>query len=131
MVLRPVSGNNAGTAVADTLNHEEEKANEFLASLEKMDVSTPEFDQAFASFERTVLDHARHEEHEEFPPVRERVDPKKLVALGTTLRAAEKIAPTHPHPSTAGSPLAQWTVGPFASLLDHALDVIKKVSNRQ
>jgi hypothetical protein len=130
MVLRPVSGNDAGSAVADSLNHEEEKANQLLANLEKMDVSSAEFDQAFATFERAVLDHALHEEREEFPPVREREDPEKLVSLGRTLEAAEKIAPTHPHPSTAGSSTAQWTVGPFASLLDHARDAIKEVTNR-
>jgi hypothetical protein len=59
-----------------------------------------------------------------------REDPEKLVSLGRTLEAAEKIAPTHPHPSTAGSSTAQWTVGPFASLLDHARDAIKEVTNR-
>ncbi|MDT7642824.1 MAG: hypothetical protein QOC83_7112, partial [Pseudonocardiales bacterium] len=120
----------AGTAVADSLNHEEEKANQLLANLEKMDVSSAEFDQAFATFERAVLDHALHEEREEFPPVREREDPEKLISLGRTLEAAEKIAPTHPHPSIAGSSTAQWTVGPFASLLDHARDAIKEVTNR-
>jgi hypothetical protein len=31
-------------------------------------------------------------------------------------------APTHPHPSTAGSPIAQWMVGPWASLIDQARD---------
>ena len=34
-----------------------------------------------------------------------------LVGMGTVLRAAERTAPTHPHPSMAGSPIAQWMVG--------------------
>jgi hypothetical protein len=45
--------------------------------------------------------------------------------MGKVLRAAEKTAPTHPHPSTAGSPIAQWMVGPWASVIDRARDAIK------
>jgi Hemerythrin HHE cation binding domain len=125
MVLRPVSSKDAGSEVADARNQEEDDANRLLAELESMDTASAEFDQAFATLEQAVLDHAEHEEHEEFPPVREREDRDRLVSMGKLLRAAEKIAPTHPHPSTAGSPVAQWTVGPFASLVDRARDAIK------
>jgi hypothetical protein len=125
MVLRPVSSKDAGSEVADARNQEEDDANRLLAELESMDTASAEFDQAFATLEQAVLDHAEHEEREEFPPVREREDRDRLVSMGKLLRAAEKIAPTHPHPSTAGSPAAQWTVGPFASLVDRARDAIK------
>jgi hemerythrin superfamily protein len=125
MVLRPVSRNDAGSEVAEERNREEEEANRLLADLEKMDASSGEFDRAFAEFERAVLDHAEREEREEFPSVRDREDPDRLVSMGRALQAAETIAPTHPHPSTAGSPAAQWTVGPFASLVDRARDVVK------
>jgi hypothetical protein len=47
--------------------------------------------------------------------------------MGTALKAAEAVAPTHPHPSTAGSPAAQWAVGPIASIVDRARDAVKKV----
>lgn len=125
MVLRPVSSKDAGSEVADARNQEEEDANRLLAELESMDTTSAEFDQVFATLEQAVLDHAEHEEREEFPPVREREDRDRLVSMGKLLRAAEKIAPTHPHPSSAGSPAAQWTVGPFASLVDRARDAIK------
>jgi hypothetical protein len=129
LILRPVSGNDAGNEVADALNHEEENASRQLADLEKMDPVSAEFDRSFAAFEQAVLGHAQHEETEEFPAVREREDPDKLVSLGRIFRAAERIGPTHPHPSTAGSPAAQWTIGPFASLLDRARDAIKEVTH--
>ena len=48
-----------------------------------------------------------------------------LIGMGAVLRAAEKIAPTHPHPFTAGSPIAQWVAGPWASVIDRARDAIK------
>jgi iron-sulfur cluster repair protein YtfE (RIC family) len=126
MILRPVSSKDAGTKVADERNQEENEATRHLANLEKVDVSSAEFEREFAKFERELLDHAQHEEQEEFPSVRAREDRDRLVTMGKALRAAEKIAPTHPHPSTAGSPVAQWAVGPFASLIDRARDAIKK-----
>jgi hypothetical protein len=125
MVLRPISSKDAGTEVTDARNEEEREAARDLTVLEMMDVSSAEFDRMFADFERAVLDHASREEQEEFPLVRAREDQNTLLALGRTLRAAERIAPTHPHPSTAGSPVAQWAVGPFASLVDRSLDALK------
>lgn len=125
MVLRPVSSKDAGEAVANARNQEEDEATRMLTDLEKADVSSTEFDRAFAELERAVLDHAEHEEEDEFPPVRAREEQDRLVSMGRTLQATEKIAPTHPHPSTAGSPAAQWAVGPFASLVDRARETFK------
>jgi len=125
MVLRPVSCEDAGPAVADARNQEEREAARMLSLLEAMDVSSAEFDRTFTEFEQAVLDHAEHEEQEEFPPVLARESQHTLVGMGTVLRAAEMAAPTHPHPLTAGSPIAQWMVGPWASLIDRARDAIK------
>jgi hemerythrin superfamily protein len=125
MVLRPVSCQDAGAAVADARNQEEREATRMLTVLEAMGVSDAEFDRMFTEFEQVVLDHAEREEQEEFPPVRARESLSTLVGMGTVLRAAEKTAPTHPHPSTAGSPIAQWMVGPWASVIDRARDAIK------
>jgi hypothetical protein len=125
MVLRPVSSKDAGSEVADARNREEEQATRLLNDLEQKDASSAEFDRMFADLERAVLEHAEHEEREEFPPVRAQEDQDRLISMGKALRAAEKLAPTHPHPTAAGSPAAQWTVGPFASLVDRARDVVK------
>jgi hemerythrin HHE cation binding domain-containing protein len=125
MVLRPISSKDAGAEVADARNEEEREATRTLTVLEMMDVSGTEFDRMFAEFERAVLDHASHEEKDEFPLVRAREDQGTLLAMGRTLRAVERVAPTHPHPSTAGSPMAQWAVGPFASMVDRTLDAFK------
>jgi predicted Zn-ribbon and HTH transcriptional regulator len=125
MVLRPVSCKDAGAAVADARNQEEREATRMLTVLEVMDVSSAEFGRTFAEFEQAVLDHAEHEEQEEFPPARARESQHTLVGMDAMLRAAGMAAPTHPHPSTAGSPIAQWMVGPWASLIDRARDAIK------
>jgi hemerythrin superfamily protein len=126
MVLRPVSKKVAGEQVADARNHEEHEANEVLAKLEKMDVASPDFDAQLAKFEKAVSDHADHEENDEFPHVMSTCDEEERIKMGKRIRAAESVAPTHPHPSTAGSTPAQWSVGPFAALVDRTRDLITK-----
>lgn len=125
MILRPVSSKDAGAKVAEARNQEEAEATRLLTGLEKMDTASPAFDAAFGELEKAVLDHAEHEEREEFPPVRAGEEEGRLMSMGEALKATEKVAPTHPHPSTAGSPAAQWAAGPFASLVDRARDAIK------
>jgi hemerythrin superfamily protein len=124
MILRPVSREKAGEGVADARNEEESEANAVLARLEKLNVDSVEFEREFAGFEHAVLQHAEHEERLEFPFVTDEVSREQREQMGRALLAAEKIAPTHPHPSTAGSTTAQWAVGPFASLLDRAKDAV-------
>jgi rubrerythrin len=125
MVLRPVTAETAGQAVVDARNKEEAEANVVLKELEKLDVGSPDFDDKLASFEQAVDSHAEAEENEEFPTVISSCDEDRRRTMGTHLRAAESIAPTHPHPSTAGSTTAQYTVGPIASLIDRTRDAIK------
>jgi hemerythrin superfamily protein len=130
LILRPTAKKTAGEAEADARNHEEEAANKVLAELEKMDVSSPEFDDRFAAFERSVIDHAEHEEQEEFPAVRRGCDEDQLKGMGTRLQMAEKMAPTHPHPTVAGSPAAQLLTGPFASMVDRVKDTLSGSTGR-
>ncbi|HEV2635635.1 MAG TPA: hemerythrin domain-containing protein [Actinocrinis sp.] len=122
VVLRPVSLEDAGEAVVDARNREESEAAHVLAGLEKMDVSDPQFLEKLAEFEQAVSDHAAHEESEEFPAVQAAHSDEELRELGAKLLKAEAMAPTHPHPTAAGSPTAQRVVGPFAALLDKARD---------
>jgi len=129
MVLRPVTRSLGEQAVAQARNAEEDQANHVLADLEKLDPADAEFDATFATFEQAVLMHAEKEEREEFPLVQAESSPQRLARLGKALLAAEKIAPTHPHPGAAGSTTAQWTVGPFASLVDRARDAVTRATS--
>lgn len=127
MVVRPVTSKaegEHGKRVADSRNDEESEANEVLKKLEGLDLTSPEFETTFASFEKAVGEHAQAEEDEEFPLVLSHCDEQQRRKMGTHVLAAEKIAPTHPHPSAAGSPAAQYAVGPFASLLDRTRDAL-------
>lgn len=125
MVLRPVTRQTAGSSVVDARLKEESEATHTLADLEKMDVSSPEFDRALATFEQAVAAHAESEETEEFPTLQTARDAQQRGDLGAKLLAAERRAPTHPHPTAAGSPTAVKAVGPFAALVDKARDSFK------
>ncbi len=124
MVLRPTTTMTAGPAVTEARNAEEKEANRLLTELEKLDVTTEAFENALREFQQAVLAHAEAEEREEFPFVQAGRTPEQLAAMGQVLLAVEKIAPTRPHPSVAGSPLLQWATGPFLSVLDRTRDAL-------
>ncbi|MFJ3582012.1 Rieske 2Fe-2S domain-containing protein [Streptomyces sp. NPDC090127] len=125
MVLRPVAERVAGKDEVEARNAEESRANEALAELEGLDVHSEAFDTRLVAFQRAVEDHARHEEREEFPAIRARCDIEDRRSMGRRLRMAERMAPTHPHPTAAGSTAAQWTAGPFTALMDRARDAFR------
>lgn len=124
MVLRPVSSETAGEQVADARNREEKAATKLLAKLEDLDCASDEFDKLLATLEIAVLQHAQSEEAEEFPTILASCDDEQRQKLGRQVLTTEKLAPTHAHPSTAGSPTAQWLVGPFASIVDRTRDAL-------
>jgi hemerythrin superfamily protein len=125
LILRPITRAKVegGAEIADARMAEENMAKDVLADLEKLDASTPEFAAKFASFASDVKEHAHHEETYEFPRVRESQDEGALETLGQALEVAEKVAPTHPHPS-ARSTTANVVLGPFASIVDRVRDAI-------
>lgn len=128
MVLRPVIELAGGRDVAAARNAEEKESNVVLAQLQHLDLDSVDFERQLTRFTAMVLAHAAAEEREELPIVLARHDPEERRRLGQRLKAAEAIAPTRPHPSVAGSPVAQWAVGPVASLVDRTRDAIRKVT---
>jgi len=127
MVLRPVTEKIAAEGVAASRNEEEQEANEVLEKLQGLDIDGSDFQAQFAEFKSSVDEHANSEEQEEFPAVLDSCDRDQRQSMGRRMTAVEKIAPTRPHPSAAGSPAKQWTVGPFAALVDRAKDAISGV----
>ncbi|WGL53015.1 hemerythrin domain-containing protein [Nocardioides sp. BP30] len=127
LVLRPVTEKIAGERVALARNEEEKEANVVLAKLEKMSVEDADFDVQLAAFEQAVVEHAEAEEAEEFPQVISGCDEAERRRMGTKLKAAAALGPTHPHPSVAGNRTAQLMTGPFASMIDRVRDAIAAV----
>ncbi|MEU8138667.1 hemerythrin domain-containing protein [Streptodolium elevatio] len=125
MVVRPAAKKVAGSRETDARNREEKQAAKVLAELEGIDVNTSAFDAKFAEFEAAVKAHADREERQEFPALHDGYSAEERRTMGVRVRAAEKVAPTHPHPGSAGSTAAQWTVGPFAGMVDRVRDGLR------
>jgi hemerythrin superfamily protein len=115
----------AGDAIIDARLTEEHEAKELLSHIEKLDITSQQFIDEVTKLRDAVLDHAQHEEAEEFPVLAQQLDADDLKRMATAVRAAEAIAPTRPHPGVESAKL-NFAVGPFASLLDRARDLIEK-----
>ncbi|GAB4004262.1 hemerythrin domain-containing protein [Nocardioides ultimimeridianus] len=127
LVLRPASRKVAGTDVVDARLHEEAEATEVLAELDKMDVDSPEFHAKLVAFQESVDAHAEAEERDEFPAILAGCTAEERQTMGRMLTATENLAPTRPHPTTAGSTVATVLTMPLASIVDRTKDAISKV----
>jgi len=113
-----------GDAIVDARLAEEHEAKEQLSKLEKMDIGSKEFITELTQFRDAVVDHAEHEESEEFNKLERKLSSDDLERMAKALQAAQAIAPTRPHAGVESAKL-NFAVGPFASMLDRARDLIK------
>jgi hemerythrin superfamily protein len=114
-----------GDEIVDARLEEEHKAKEMLSKLESMDIDSPKFIDELTKFRDAVIDHAEHEENEEFTKLQRKLDANDRERLAKAVRAAEAIAPTRPHPGVESATL-NTVVGPFASMIDRARDALKQ-----
>jgi hemerythrin superfamily protein len=117
-----------GDAIVDARLQEEHQAKEHLTKLESLDVDSAEYTNLLSELQSAVLDHAEHEEKEEFAKLSEELDDKQLKRLERAVRTAEAMAPTRPHAGVE-SAAANVMAGPFAAMLDRARDAIKRASD--
>jgi iron-sulfur cluster repair protein YtfE (RIC family) len=117
-----------GQLVEDRLE-EEKQAKETLQRLERLDPALPEFTVVLGELRTAVLEHSQHEENEEFPLIRAEGTAQQMRGMATAVKAAEALAPTHPHPGVE-SPTANVLTGPFAVMMDRARDVIRQTTAR-
>jgi hemerythrin superfamily protein len=113
----------SGEEIVDARLEEEHEAKEMLSKLESMDFSSKEFITELTKFRDAVIDHAEHEENEEFTKLQSKLDADDRQRMAKAVLAAEAIAPTRPHAGVE-SAKANFAVGPFASMLDRARDAI-------
>jgi hemerythrin superfamily protein len=116
-----------GNEVVDARLEEETESKKVLAELDGMSVEDAGFEAKFAELRSSVLAHAKAEEQQEFPLLRASNDERMLDKMAQAVRAAEAIAPTHPHPSAGSSMTTNLMAGPLASVIDRTRDVVNKV----
>ncbi|WIX99217.1 hemerythrin domain-containing protein [Amycolatopsis mongoliensis] len=117
--LEPAAG-----AVVDARLGEEHRAKELLTTLQKMGPGAEGFDTLLLQLRDDVLAHAEHEEREEFPLLRAHRPPERLRAMAATVKVAEAVGPTRPHPGVE-SAKANLVLGPPAAIMDRARDLIR------
>ncbi len=113
-----------GGDIIDDRLAEEHQAKQTLAALETTGPDAPEFSRLLDELRISVLEHAHNEEAYEFPYLRRDVPASEMRALVPVVKAAEAVAPTHPHPGIE-SATANNLVGPMLSLLDRTKDLVR------
>ncbi|MGW1559577.1 hemerythrin domain-containing protein [Streptomyces sp. NPDC002144] len=118
-----------GEAVVEARLAEEREAKEVLSRLDGMDTDDPKFLPGLDALRKDVMAHARSEERYEFIHIRRSADKARLASMATALRAAEAMAPTHPHPGTE-SAAKNLTLGPVAAVIDRTRDAVRKAMGK-
>lgn len=126
LVVHPVASVHGGETLTKALVADEKEATEMLAQLEEVGVDSPEFDATFPIFQIAVEQHAEEEERVEFPLLLAELDETARQAMGKRLSAAERVAPTRPHPGSAGSVPKQLATMPFHSVVDRVRDALSR-----
>jgi hemerythrin superfamily protein len=119
---RALDGGNEG--LVDDRLAEENEAKQALSRLEELPAGDPQFLELLDELRIAVLAHARSEERYEFMKLREKLDPATLKGMAASVKAAEAVAPTHPHPGVE-STAANLAAGPFAAVVDRVKDAIR------
>jgi hemerythrin superfamily protein len=111
-----------GDEIVDARLEEERRGKKMLRELERMGPYDPSFTPMFGRFRSAVLEHAEREELEEFPALRRRGQ-AELRGLAAAIKAAEAMAPTHPHPGVE-SAVSNLLFGGFVSVADRIRDLL-------
>ncbi|HKR51450.1 MAG TPA: hemerythrin domain-containing protein [Pseudonocardiaceae bacterium] len=119
------TGVDGGGDIVDDRLAEERAGKEMLAQLEDLGPDATEFPSLLAELRTSVLTHAHNEEAYEFRYLRREVAGAQLQPLVSMVRAAEAVAPTHPHPGIE-SAIANTVAGPVVSLFDRTKDIVRK-----
>jgi iron-sulfur cluster repair protein YtfE (RIC family) len=118
------TGVHGGGAIVDDRLSEEREAKEMLAKLEDLGPDAADFPSLLAELRASVLMHAHNEEAYEFRYLRREVSAAQLQPLVGMVRAAEAVAPTHPHPGVE-SATTNAVTGPVVSLFDRTKDMVR------
>lgn len=126
-VVHPIARRNidSGDQVVESRRKEEDQAKRELARLYDMGVDHPEFNAKLTKLRDAVLQHANREEADEFQSLRQKMSKEQLTRMAGAVRAAEKMAPTRPHPHSGESAPANLLTGPPMAVFDRVRDRIR------
>jgi hypothetical protein len=103
---------------------EEHEAKQLLQEMDKAGPDAPGFMENLLTLRAAVEAHARSEERYEFSKIRAETSAAERRTLGAGVKAAEAMAPTHPHPGVE-SATKNVLMGTPVAMMDRARDVIR------
>lgn len=116
-----------GKALIKSRLAEEKQAKKLLRELAKLGPGGQGYLPKLNELRKTVIEHAKHEEREEFPALREAVTSLRRHSLGVESKLTQALAPTHPHP-LVNSQFATKLAAPVAGPLDRTRDAVRWLS---
>lgn len=114
-----------GDDVIEARLHEESEAKHALAELHDLGVDHPDFGPKLAALAKDVVEHAEHEERDEFPQLRAKLPEERLRRMAGAVQIAEATAPTRPHPAAGESAMANMLAGPPIAVFDRVRDGVR------
>ncbi|GGS94520.1 hemerythrin [Planobispora rosea] len=118
-----------GDAVVDDRLAEEREAKELLMRMDQAGPEDPQFLTNLALLRAAVEAHARSEERYEFQKLRAYASDAERRAMAAGVKAAEAMAPTHPHPGVE-SATKNLLVGTPVAMVDRIRDVIRQAMGK-
>jgi hemerythrin superfamily protein len=119
-----------GDAVVDDRLAEENQAKELLQQMDQAGPDAPDFAEKLAVLRAAVEAHARSEERYEFTQLRGHTTEAERRSMALGVKAAEAMAPTHPHPGTE-SATKNLLMGTPIAMMDRVRDVIRQAMGKQ
>ena len=99
-----------------------------LSELHGLDPSAERFDAKVAVLIESVRNHVKEEEGQLFPAVRKEFTRSELAAMGDSLAAAKKNAPTTPRPRMPDEPPLNRLADVGAGAVDRAVGTLKRAA---
>jgi hemerythrin superfamily protein len=96
-----------------------------LSEIENLDEDDERFEAKCMVLIESVRHHVKEEEGQLFRFARRLFKRDQLNELGTLMRKAKKIAPTHPHPRAPDEPPGNVLAGGLAAIFDRGRDAVK------
>ncbi|MGI5267732.1 hemerythrin domain-containing protein [Nonomuraea sp. CA-218870] len=119
-----------GSGVVDDRLEEEREAKELLQEMDQAGPDAPDFIDNLLMLRAAVEAHARAEERYEFAKIVQHTTEAERRAMGLGVKAAEAMAPTHPHPGTE-SATKNVLMGTPVAMMDRARDVIRQAMGKK
>ncbi|WP_223167162.1 hemerythrin domain-containing protein [Nonomuraea sp. SYSU D8015] len=119
-----------GDGVVEDRLTEENEAKQLLQRMDQAGPDAPDFAQNLAMLRAAVEAHARSEERYEFTRLRAQTTEIERRGMAVGVKAAEAMAPTHPHPGTE-SAIKNVLMGTPLAMMDRARDVIRQAMGKR